>query len=243
MNIPQTVTAVLGEHVTLECESIDRMYLNAYVPQLQSVGGVVGYLHAHKGQRFASTAAVAPMTQAFVTAIDRFAAQHGLDVVQFHKGQRKDDVTQQYLAGFRATEGVLYIGKAQEKARVMRTERRRNPRTGATYPWIVASTAMVNHIYFYCVDEDFGPFFLKFCTYFPYNAKLCLNGNEYAKCQLRKRAVAFEALDNGVRRCDNPRALQKICDGLDARRIDRLLRKWLKRLPHPFAQPPCRVSL
>jgi hypothetical protein len=31
---------------------------------------------------------------------------------------------------------------------------------------------MVNHYYFYCVDEDFGPFFVKFCSYFPYNAKL-----------------------------------------------------------------------
>jgi hypothetical protein len=43
------------------------------------------------------------------------------------------------------------------------------------------STAMVNHYYFYCVDEDFGPFFLKFCAYFPYNAKLCINGHEYLK--------------------------------------------------------------
>jgi hypothetical protein len=36
------------------------------------------------------------------------------------------------------------------------------------------STGMVNHYYFYCVDEDFGPFFIRFCSYFPYNAKLCL---------------------------------------------------------------------
>jgi len=43
-----------------------------------------------------------------------------------------------------------------------------------SYPWIVKSTGMVNHFYFYCVDEDFGPFFIKFCSYFPYNAKLCL---------------------------------------------------------------------
>jgi hypothetical protein len=67
----------------------------------------------------------------------------------------------------------------------MRTERRRCSRTGATYPWIVQSTAMVNHYYFYGVDQDFGPFFLKFCSYFPYNAKLCINGHEYlsASCQ------------------------------------------------------------
>jgi hypothetical protein len=85
---------------------------------------------------------------------------------------------------FKKNEGVLYVGKAQEKAHIMRTERHRCRRTGATYPWIVQSTGMVNHYYFYCVDEDFGPFFLKFCLYFPYNAKLCINGHEYLKRQL-----------------------------------------------------------
>jgi hypothetical protein len=103
-----------------------------------------------------------------------------------------------------------------------------------SYPWVVEGSAMVNHYYFYCVDGDFGPFFVKFCSYFPYNAKLCINGNEYAKCQLRKRGIAFEALDNGVLSCEDPKALQRICDGLDDRKIDRLLRKWLVRLPHPF---------
>ena len=57
---------------------------------------------------------------------------------------------------------------------------------------------MVNHFYFYGIDEDFGPFFLKFCTYFPYNAKLCINGHEYVKRQLAKEGIAFEALDNGI---------------------------------------------
>jgi hypothetical protein len=61
-------------------------------------------------------------------------------------------------------------------------------RTGATYPWIVQSTAMVNHYYFYGVDEDFGPFFLKFCSYFPYNAKFCINGHEYLKRQVSSPA-------------------------------------------------------
>jgi hypothetical protein len=76
----------------------------------------------------------------------------------FSKHQRKDDVTQQYLKGFEADEGVLYIGRAQEKARVLRTERRRCARTGMSYPSVVDGSAMVNHYYFYCVDSDFGPF-------------------------------------------------------------------------------------
>jgi hypothetical protein len=156
--------------------------------------------------------------------------------VAFEKRERKDDVTQKYLRSFRTNEGVLYVGKAQEKARLMRTERRRSRITGATYPWIVESTAMVNHYYFYCVDDDFWPFFLKFCAYFPYNAKLCINGHEYLKRQLAKRKVKFEALDNGIKSCADPKLMQRLSDGLSAERIDRLLRKWLKRLPHPL--PP-----
>jgi hypothetical protein len=84
------------------------------------------------------------------------------------------------------------------------------------------------------VDRDFGPFFLKFCSYFPFNAKLCLNGHEYAKRQLAQQGIAFEALDNGILSCADPKRLQKICEGLSAARIDALLRKWLRLLPHPF---------
>jgi hypothetical protein len=61
-----------------------------------------------------------------------------------------------------------------------------HPTTGVAYPWIVTATAMVNHFYFYAVDDDFGPFFLKFCSYFSYTARLCINGNEYAKRQAIK---------------------------------------------------------
>ncbi len=86
----------------------------------------------------------------------------------------------------------------------------------------------------YAVDDDFGPFFLKFCSYFPYNAKLCVNGHEYLKRQLAKRGVAFEALDNGILSCADPALMQRLADGLTAARIDALLRKWLVRLPHPF---------
>ena len=73
---------------------------------------------------------------------------------------------------------------------------------------------MVNQFYFYCVDDDFGPFFLKFCSYFPYNAKLCINGNEWAKRQAAKAGIGFTALDNGFAAVDDPAAVQAICDGL-----------------------------
>ena len=181
MSLPRSVADLLSEHVTLEVEGIDRMYLNVYVPQLQREPGVACFFRFHRGHLFASSALMDPISKTFVAAIDQFARRERIPVVLFRKGQRKDDIAADYLRKFTRPEGVVFIGKAQEKTPVFRTERRRNENTGATYPWLVRSTAMVNQFYLYCLDRDFGPFFLKFSTYFPYNAKLCLNGHEYAK--------------------------------------------------------------
>jgi hypothetical protein len=234
MSIPRTVAEVIREHVCLEVEGIDRMYLNVYVPALQREGGVASFFRFHRGYRFASSALMDPISKAFIAEMEQFAKQGNIPVVRFGKGQRKDDVAAEYRKKFQGEEGVLFIGKAQEKTPVFRTERRRNEKTGATYPWLVRSTAMVNHFYVYCIDRDFGPFFLKFCTYFPYTAKLCLNGHEYAKQQLDNRGIGYEALDNGILSCEDPRRVQTICDGLSAEKIDGLLRKWFRKLPHPF---------
>ncbi|HYS21164.1 MAG TPA: hypothetical protein VEO73_08755 [Gemmatimonadales bacterium] len=234
MSLPRTVAEILREHVTLEVESIDRMYLNVYVPPLQRELGVVTFLRYHRGHTFASSALLDPISKGFVRAIEAFVADQGVPLVSFERGQRKDDVMTEHLARFTKPEGVVFVGRAQEKTPVFRTEKRRHPTTGQAYPWIVRSTAMVNHFYFYCVDRDFGPFFLKFCTYFPYNAKLCLNGHEYVKRQLAQRDIPYTALDNGVLTCREPRRLQQLCDDLSAEAIEALLRKWLRRLPHPF---------
>jgi hypothetical protein len=234
MSLPRTVAEVLKHHVTLEVEGIDRMYLNVYQPRLQTDRGVASFFRFHRGETFASSALMNPMSKSFVARIERFVKDNQIPLITFTKGQRKDDVTQEYRSRFGGIEGIVVVGKAQEKTPVFRTEKRRNPQTGQTYPWIVRSTAMVNHYYVYIIDDDFGPFFLKFCTYFPYNAKLCLNGHEYVKRQLAKEGIPFEALDNGVLSCADPERLQQICDGLSAGKIDALLRKWLARVPHPF---------
>ncbi len=52
---------------------------------------------------------------------------------------------------------MLFLGRAQEKTALFR-------------PWIGASTGVVSYFYVYAVDVDFDPFFLKFCSYFPYTA-------------------------------------------------------------------------
>jgi len=242
VSIPKTVADVIREHVTLTVEGIDRMYLNVYQKRLQRGNGVSYFFRNHRGEAFATALVMSRMTRAFIEAIERFAEQEKVPIVAFEKGVRKDTVAQERLAAFQAEEGVVFIGKAQEKATVYRTTKRRCPQTGKTFPWLTKTTAMVNQYYFYCVDKDFGPFFLKFCSYFPYNARLYLNGHEYAKRQLHQQGIVFEALDNGVLSCEDPQKLQRLCDGLSPAKIDRMLRKWLARLPNPFTPADRRAG-
>ena len=232
--IAQSVAEIIRRHVRLTVEGIDRMYLNVFVPGLQYEQGIVQFFRTHRGQPLPSAALMSPMTRSFVAKLEDFVAGHDIPLVQFEKGQRKDAVMAEHLRRFAHEEGVVFVGKAQENTPVFRTERRRSPTTGRPYPWIVRRSAMVNNYYIYAVDRDFGPFFLKFCSYFPFNAKLCLNGHEYAKRQLAQKGIAFEALDNGILSCADPGRLQRICDGLSAEKIDGFLRKWLRLLPHPF---------
>jgi hypothetical protein len=234
MSLPRTVAEILRDHVTLEVENIDRMYLNLYVPILQREAGVAWFFREHRGAPFPSAALMAPMTRAFVAALERFAEEQEIPLIQFEKGRRKDDVAKEYLRGFRKEEGVMFIGKAQEKVPVVRTVRKVNPETGKTYPWLSRSSAMVNQYYIYGVDRDFGPFFVKFCSYFPYNGKVYLNGHEYLKRQLEQKGIAYEALDNGILSCEEENRLRQICAGLTYHRIQRFVRKWLRLLPHPF---------
>lgn len=236
MSVTRTVAEILEKHTTLEVECIDRMYLNLYVPLLQTEGGIAHFFRHHRGHSFASSALMQPMTQKWVAEMQQFAENEGIEMITFARKQRKEDVAKEYLKKFEAEEGILFIGKAQEKCKVVRTNRRRNPKTGASYANLYMTTAMVNQYYIYCVDKDFGLFFLKFSSYFPYNGKLLINGHEYAKRQLKRRGIAYQALDNGVLSCEEPAVLQRICDSLSHHKIDRLLRKWLRRLPHPFTR-------
>ena len=73
MKLSRSVAELQREHVVVELECIDRMYLNAYVPQLTSEAGVAGFVRGHLGYRFASTKQVAEMTEAFVQSIMQFS--------------------------------------------------------------------------------------------------------------------------------------------------------------------------
>jgi hypothetical protein len=89
MSLPRTVAEVLREHVTLEVEGIDRMYLNVYVPALQRAGGVASFFRFHLGHRFASSALMDPITKAFIAQMEQFAKQEKVATLFRRQGSEK----------------------------------------------------------------------------------------------------------------------------------------------------------
>jgi hypothetical protein len=91
-------------------------------------------------------------------------------------------------------------------------------------------------------DADFGPAFIKVCSYFPYPAKIWVNGHEWAKRQAIKAGIGFTELSNGFAACEDPAALQEICDRLQPGTIEVFAQRWLHRLPMPFGRADQRAG-
>ena len=228
------VAELIQDHVSLTVDCVDRLYLNAYVPRLQSSGGVVGFL-AQRGHDIPSPALWGRLTEGFKTALRAWCEREGIPWLEFAKGARKDDVVEPYRQRFLAAgaaEGVVLVGVAQERARGWRaTKRVRGREVHFDY---ARTTVYVNHYYVYVLDREWGPAFLKVCGYCPYTMKLWLNGHEWAKRQVAKRGIGFTALDNGFLACDDPAALQAVCASLGAAEVQAFLARWLARLPLPL---------
>jgi hypothetical protein len=234
-----TVTAgeLLDGHAVLDIECLDRIYLNAYVPILQSSGQVVAFMTQHLGMPIPSPALMEKISAKFRRAVDSFAVSNGIPWVKFGKGDRKIDVMQPYLDQQAATgrSGVAAVGVAQEYQRVW-TAYQRDTQTAAPQYTFAKAGRRVTCYYFYLWDEDFGSAFIKVCAYFPYPAKIWVNGHEWAKRQALKAGLGFTALSNGFASCDDPDGLQAICDRLQPGTIEVFAQRWLHRLPMPFGR-------
>lgn len=227
------VHELIRDHVTLSIRCLDRLYLHAYMPKLQTSGGLCYFLRDHLGHPVPSPALFTPIHDRLIAAIKTYASTHAVPLIAFERGQRKDDVVAEHRARRPVADGVVVIGVAQEKMRAFKGQKCSTPRGGVTFDFSRQSVA-VNHYYFYVQDPEWGPAFLKLGTYVPYPIKLCLNGHEWVKQQLRRADLAFESLDNGFLRCTDPGRLQGICDQLGPADVQAFFDRWTARLPAPM---------
>ena len=219
----------------LDIECLDRVYLNAYVPILQSSGQVVAFMTQHLGKPIPSPALMEHIGTRFRRSVESYASSNGIAWVKFGKDDRKIDVMQPHIQAQAATgrSGVAAVGVSQEFQRVWAAYQRDTKAAAPQYTFAKADRRVTCY-YFYLWDEDFGQAFIKVCAYFPYPAKIWVNGHEWAKRQAIKAGIGFTALSNGFASCDDPAGLQEICDRLQPGTIEVFAQRWLHRIPMPF---------
>jgi hypothetical protein len=232
-----TIPELLDGHVTLEVECLDRLYLNGYIGKLATGPGLVFFMRDQLGKPVPSPVVLGQISERFREAVKGLAERDGIPVYQFQHKEKKDDLANQFRRQRPVRDAIVFIGVAQEKAQAFQGRK-----INGQFQFDRDKTVYVNHYYFYIDDEEFGPLFVKVCSYAPWSIKLCLNGHEWAKRQLDKRGIRYEALDNGFLSCSQPTKLQEICDSLGPEDIERVFRKWLGRIPLPLSPQDRRAG-
>src|SRR5207244_11981178 len=93
------IADIIRQHVTLSVRCIDRLYLHAYMPKLQTSGGLCYFLHDYLGHPVPSPALLKPRHDRFVAAVEQFASDHHVPLVTFERGQSKDEFVAPYRTG------------------------------------------------------------------------------------------------------------------------------------------------
>jgi hypothetical protein len=234
-SVPVTVNDVLDGHVQLDLDCLDRLYLHGYLARLQVGGQVIQFLN-HRGYPVPSPACLQQIGDAFRRRVASFAEANHIPVVPLKSADRNIEVMQPYLdaAARSGRSQVAAIGVAQEPQRVFISRKRdTNPAKPPQFSFD-KKDRRVTVYYFYLWDQGFGPAFIKVCTYCPWPVKIWVNGHEWAKQQARKLGLGFTELSNGFAACDDPVALQRICDALQPGTIEVFFQRWLHRLPLPL---------
>ena len=235
---PAVVTAadMVAGHVRLDISCLDRLYLNGYVAKLQTPGGVVYFFHEHRGKPIASPALFEPIGEKFRRDIRDWAQANGIPVIRFAAGQRKADVMAPYLdaAAAAGRSQVVAIGCAQEFQLVWTARKRDTDPGGCPQFSFTKEQRRVSVFYVYIFDARMGPGFIKICTYFPYPVKAWVNGHEWAKRQALAAGIGFTALSNGFASCEDPAALQAICDRFGPGAVQVWFERWMARIPLPL---------
>ena len=177
-----TIPELLDGHITLEVECLDRLYLNGYIGKLATGPGLSMFMRFQLEKPVPSPVVLGQVSERFRQAVKTQAEQEDIPIYEFQHKERKDDIANNFRRQRQVRDGIVFIGVAQEKAQAFNGKK-----VNGQFEFHRDKTVYVNHYYFYIDDADFGPLFLKVCSYAPWSTKLCLNGHEWAKRQLGKR--------------------------------------------------------
>ena len=231
-----TISSLLADHVTLGVRSVDRLFLQGYVPRLMTEGQVIRFL-LDRGFFIPSPAALGKIGRDDVNRVNQFIVEHEIPTVKFVKGDVKEQIARTHFerAEREGRYGVVMVGICQERTSAWRGWRDGGPDKHPHFEYRRQSI-FPNNYYFYIRDPDWGPAFIKTVAYAPWPVWIYLNGNEWAKQQAAQRGIDFRPLDHGFASCEDPQALAGICHSLSAEDVRRFFERWQAALPSPLTR-------
>src|SRR3954454_10648443 len=209
--------------IRLDYACFDRILLNGVIQVLQNPACVVGFLKEKRQAARVTPAYFRTISTDYHHFVQAFAEKRHVEILMPPKGVRREEWVEPYYQQLRGQTGIAVILKARENARVAVSF----PRQG---DHVELLNRFVQQYYFYLQDPDFGRMFVRVCPYFPFSARICLNGHEWLACRLRAEGIAFEQCANAFRTCSDPARLQELSDQFSAAHIEACAHRWLAQL-------------
>jgi len=230
------------QSIRFEYSCFDRILFNAIIQPLQQPAIVVGYL-----DKFRHAPPLAPkyfrqISEDYHRWVEDMARSQSLRIVEPPKRVRREDWVEPFYQHLRSPSEIAVILKSRENARV-----------AVSYPSktgghrIELCNRFVLQYYYYIQDVDFGRMFIRICPYFPFNARVYVNGHEWLAQQMRKLGISFRKEANAFLGCSDPERLQQLSDRFSWKAITICADRWFSRLVPFFTDASrehgCRHSL
>jgi hypothetical protein len=213
------------ESIRFEYSCFDRILLNAVIQPLQQPAIIVGYLDRYRQVSAITKAYFRQVSESYHRWVEELASTRGIPIVEPPKGVRREQWVEPYYQALGAQDGLAVILKSRENARVAVSYA-----TVAGGNRIEVCPRFIWQYYFYLRDRDFGRLFVRICPYFPFNARLCLNGHEWLARRMQAEGITFEQQSNAFVVCSDPARLQQLADALTAEQVGACAERWLAEL-------------
>jgi len=212
-----------ADSIRFEYSCFDRILLNAVIPVLQQPPSVVWFLKEKRAMRKLTSHCFRAISAEYHAWAAELADRWSVPIVEPPKGVRREEWVEPYFQR-RRQPGVAVILKSRENARVAVSHANRGQ------PHIEMQPRFVWQYYFYLQDRDFGRMFLRICPYFPFNARVCINGHEWLARRMQAEGVDFRQCGNAFLTCSDPPRLQRLSAQFSARHVESCALRWLAQL-------------
>jgi len=153
-----------------------------------------------------------------------FRPGQGIPLIDCKVGERKHEISEQYLARHSGKPGLFLILVSKAQAPVWEASGKHHLESKKPRPY-------VNHYSFHIWDSEWGHVTIKISGHPPFPAQVILNGHEYVACQARKLGLDFKKEENCFTHIRDVAGLMRVAETLSQEgtigRLSQVCERWI----------------